>query len=461
MRTRLHTALVLTLGLASTLVAQNFDFGFQTIFPTPLALPPSGTGGGTCNDAASTRTATLFQPVNSCVATARIFINLNHSRAGDLRILLRHCGVEVVLYDRSQVSNCDLAGQYFFDDNAPVTFAAAVNATPGAGVLAPGTYRPSQSLSAFNGLSAQGDWELVICDEVSGNVGVINSATIDITYLTANVSDTGLPVSVPLGGNGFNVCQEGFSSTVVRTVNLNSTGPIGYVALDLGLTHPVAADLLITLEHNNIVRTVFDGCGGTANFAGSYFIGDFQPSLCTAANNNNVAPMGNNIPASGYAPNEAFSAWNNTDMGGPWKLTICDRGASIGSTGQLTNFNIRVVRQCALNLSVSQPNGGASIRVTARNGFPGNTNFNVFTGTQGSYPNGWFYGIDPTLTDILTVLSVPSPSLFLGTLNACGQRNFTLDVALPPGITFYGVALEVNPQGIVVGNSAPISYTTQ
>jgi subtilisin-like proprotein convertase family protein len=401
----------------------------------------------------------LFQPINACVAQARLILDIDHTAAGNLRIKLEHCGVEVELWDRSSGGGCDLVGSYLFDDNAPTAYGAAIGSCP-SGSLPPGSYRPAQMLSAFDGMSARGNWRLTICDEVSNNVGVLNAAYIDITYRQTNVSDPGLPTSVPAGGNGFNACGSGLSSTVIRTIDFNQSGPIGYVLLDLGLTHPVAADLLITLEHNNIVRTIFDGCGGTANFSGDYSISDFFPSLCNAAVAANVG-MGQNIPNTNYSPAETFSAWNNTDMAGLWTLTICDRGASTGSTGQLTNFNIRVARQCPLALSFSQPSGSADLRIFNGSGFPGNRVFNAVATSMGATPNGWFYGLDIAFPDLVVEFAFPGPSPFLGTLDSCGERRFVLPGPIPSGLTFYAVAVELNSQSAIVGSSNPISYVTQ
>jgi subtilisin-like proprotein convertase family protein len=99
--------------------------------------------------------------------------NAAHSATGQLRVSLRSpAGTTVVLMDGVGGSG-DNVNTTVFDDLA----ATSVNAT-----AAPfgGRLRPSQPLSAFNGESMTGVWQLIVDDLAPGETGVVNRAIVSI-----------------------------------------------------------------------------------------------------------------------------------------------------------------------------------------------------------------------------------------------------------------------------------------
>lgn len=99
------------------------------------------------------------------------------------------------------------------------------------------------------------------------------------------------------------------------------------------------------------------------------------------------------------------------------------------------------------------------LRVRRRRGVPGDTFFTGLTVTPGAFPNGWFFGLDPDLSDLLWLLSTTSPA-FVGMLDGGGAHTFAVH-GLPPGIPIQGVALDLDPTLRRWQASAPVSVVTR
>jgi hypothetical protein len=73
----------------------------------------------------------------------------------------------------------------------------------------------------------------------------------------------------------------------------------------------------------------------------------------------------------------------------------------------------------------------------------------------GTFPNGWFYGVDITMADLTAQLNGGSP--FNGPLNSCGTFG---PWNLPHGLVLYAVALGApTAGGLPTVNSPPVSFT--
>jgi subtilisin-like proprotein convertase family protein len=111
-----------------------------------------------------------------------------HTWVGDLVVRLRHLesGIVVDLFRRpgqpqfssSGYSN-DLKGNYSFNDRFDIDFEAAVGQHP---VVPGGGYASLESLSAFQGLSATGTWQLTINDCSPGDSGAIGSWSLNLGW---------------------------------------------------------------------------------------------------------------------------------------------------------------------------------------------------------------------------------------------------------------------------------------
>ena len=131
----------------------------------------NGTGGALPD--LVTFTSTIAVPDNFIVRDVNFTLNnLTHSFWEDLQITLSHGGISVlVAQDNGGSSNPD--GDFTLDDEA-ATSIVNVNTTGGA-------FRPLNPLSAFDGGSALGPWQLQIVDQYDGDSGSLGSWTLTLT----------------------------------------------------------------------------------------------------------------------------------------------------------------------------------------------------------------------------------------------------------------------------------------
>ena len=117
-------------------------------------------------------------------------------------------------------------------------------------------------------------------------------------------------------------------------------------------------------------------------------------------------------------------------------------------------FKIRVTRPFAFDMDA--PFGPGSIRLRNLNGPPFTAALTVLTLFPGNYPYGFFFGIDPTFTELQLALSYGAP--FTNFLDANGSSAFVAGPGLP-SFTLYGVTLLLNAFGQPYAVSAPESFT--
>lgn len=97
---------------------------------------------------------------------------LQHQRWADLDIVVVHDGVTVWLTNTNGGSS-DADGHYTFDDEAATDVGLIANGA--------GAYTPYQALSAFDGMSAAGDWTLHVTDTGTRNFGQFHNWTLSVT----------------------------------------------------------------------------------------------------------------------------------------------------------------------------------------------------------------------------------------------------------------------------------------
>ncbi|MGB0717226.1 MAG: hypothetical protein ACPGXK_15215, partial [Phycisphaerae bacterium] len=128
-----------------------------------------------------TTTRTYNVPETGDVIDIDLGLNLVHDYPGDLIISLSHGGVTVDLYYYGPCTGCPatcgMQGT-IFDDEAPT-------AIPCVGMNA-GVYYPHQSLTAFDGMDASGEWTLEIFDGFVGYEGQLDGWSLAIKTATGN-----------------------------------------------------------------------------------------------------------------------------------------------------------------------------------------------------------------------------------------------------------------------------------
>ena len=165
--------------------SQNFTIGSLTCndynSAANLNLPiPDGTGTST-----PVGGAPLFNTINIpddiTIEQVSVSVNISHTFIGDLLIQIQHPGGSFV---NVWVGNCGS------NDNINITFQDGAPAIA-CGSPTSGTFSPANALSAFNGLSAQGDWNIAIVDFFAQDIGVLNNWGLEIcTSSSLSVTDS-------------------------------------------------------------------------------------------------------------------------------------------------------------------------------------------------------------------------------------------------------------------------------
>jgi hypothetical protein len=92
-------------------------------------------------------------------------------------------------------------------------------------------------------------------------------------------------------------------------------------------------------------------------------------------------------------------------------------------------------------------------------GVPRDVYLTALTLAPGAFPNGWFFGLDPSLGDLLGLVGTGHPA-FLGRLDADGRSDVAVR-GLPPGVGLWGVSLDLDPGFQIVRPSRPVAAVTR
>lgn len=101
---------------------------------------------------------------------------LSHTFWGDLEVYLSHGG-QTVMLTNDNGGGLDPNGDFTFDDEAPLGVASLNSAG--------GSFQPLNLLSAFDGMSAAGDWTLRIIDDAGADAGALRGWTLTLTDTTS------------------------------------------------------------------------------------------------------------------------------------------------------------------------------------------------------------------------------------------------------------------------------------
>jgi hypothetical protein len=132
-----------------------------------------------------------------------------------------------------------------------------------------------------------------------------------------------------------------------------------------------------------------------------------------------------------------------------------------------TNANMRGARVDSFHadvpgsfaLSIVPGPAPGELHLRRRRGIPGDLYFTALTIVPGAFPNGWFFGLDPLVSDLDAFLASGNPA-FVGWLDAAGEHDFGA-FGLPPGVPLQGVALDVDPTLSWLQASVPVAVTTR
>lgn len=156
---------------SSTFAIGEFTQQCVTYNSTSPTAIPDGTGAGV---GGAIGTSIINIPANSTIADVNVGVNISHTWVGDLKVTLRHPdNTAVQLIDRicNTASNTGIIAS--INDGAGV-----VSCTNPVG----GIFAPTQPLSALNGKSSNGNWQLEFQDFYNADIGTVNSWSIEICY---------------------------------------------------------------------------------------------------------------------------------------------------------------------------------------------------------------------------------------------------------------------------------------
>lgn len=176
-----------------------------SVSPTESCInSPSEGSLGLPIDSTAVVSNTITVSESGTVADIDVTVDISHSWIGDLQVTLSHGGASVMIIDRPGVPSISNFGcsqddlLVTLDDEA--TAGAIEDQCPAPGPVT-GVFTPNNSLSAFDGFEASGDWTLSIDDRQGGDEGFLNEWSLAIS-----VGGSGCPVAPPqaadAGGNG-------------------------------------------------------------------------------------------------------------------------------------------------------------------------------------------------------------------------------------------------------------------
>lgn len=197
---------------------------------TPKPIPDNNPAGGTSSIAVSD--AGLVQDVN-------LAVNITHTFDGDIALsLISPQGTTVSLANK-RGSSGDNYSNTVFDDQA---------ATPISGGSPPftGSFRPETPLSALNGESGAGTWQLKVVDNASSDSGTIVNWTLELTFPAgtcgaAAAYHSSSPADSCLGGGGQGgdgIVDRGEDATLAVTLRNSGTVPLAGLTATLSTTLP-------------------------------------------------------------------------------------------------------------------------------------------------------------------------------------------------------------------------------
>ncbi len=143
---------------------------------------------------------TLTVPSPGTIVSMKVNVDITHTWVGDLFISLQSPSGQVrTLVDRIGVPpgfGCSAANLVItLDPNAATPVENATCVSP-----VTGTYLPEESLSPYYGQNMQGTWTLTVVDAAGGDVGLLNSWSIDFEMI--NTPGNYIPVVLDVNGDG-------------------------------------------------------------------------------------------------------------------------------------------------------------------------------------------------------------------------------------------------------------------
>jgi subtilisin-like proprotein convertase family protein len=234
-------------------------------------------GGAIPDNSASGMESAIVVTDSGTVSAVSVTVDITHSYSGDLTLkLVREGGGEVVLQDRDGGSKHDIKKTFAVTD--------------------------------FNGQDAAGTWKLVVVDNANLDTGTLNSWKLSIA--TCVGADCGGGATKYESNESMSI-PDGDAAGVFSNIEVDDTGAITAMLVNVDITHPEQMDLSIKLQRVGMPGEVVLQAAATAE--GAY------------------APRSYNV--ADYLGEEAA---------GTWRLTVVDEAT--GDAGTLNGWSLEIAR---------------------------------------------------------------------------------------------------------------------
>ncbi len=218
--------------------------------------------------------STITVDEGGTIADLVVDLDITHPYSGDVVVTLQKDGVTATLVSNEGGSDDDIVQSF--------------------------------TVNEFIGTDAAGDWTLKVIDTGAADEGTLNSWTLRVTRCEGDMCE-GMSggMSTNRYENDSLVIIEDGGDTVTSSVNATQAGLVAGLAVEVDITHPFVADLVISLEHDGeeveIAREIY-----TTNLNRTFTLDDF----------------------------------NGADAEGEWTLKI--RDVATGDEGTLNSFALSV-----------------------------------------------------------------------------------------------------------------------
>lgn len=180
-------------------------------------------------------TDTISVEKTGILTSISILIDITHTYIGDLVVsLVAPSGIETILHNRSGASTNDLKTLF--------------------------TNSSTAALNALDGISIQGDWQLVVKDRANLDVGQLNNWGLNLRFETATET------LVELTDAAGTTIPDNTSEGIERIIQVDTTGTLKAIEIDLDLTHTYIGDLTVELiAPSKDVFVLHNQTGGSAD----------------------------------------------------------------------------------------------------------------------------------------------------------------------------------------------------
>jgi subtilisin-like proprotein convertase family protein len=184
--------------------------------------------------------STISVPDSATVGGLSVELDITHTYAGDVMVVLSHNGAEQVLWNREGGSADDI--------------------------------RKTLAVSAFNGADASGTWTLKVSDRASRDTGTLNRWALVVT-----TGGTPAPDRIRHENTAATAIPDNNATGITSVIEVPEQVTVGALTIDVAVAHTYIGDLKVVLSHDGteVVLWNKEG-GGAANLSRSFTPADFN-----------------------------------------------------------------------------------------------------------------------------------------------------------------------------------------